>query len=92
MSLEQLVEEIIQDAMARGEFDNLPGASKPLNHDAYFALSEDERLTCTALKNAGYVPEEVALGKFRSSIFLFYRIVATVSPNGRNQALCDPAS
>ncbi len=61
MSLESLVDEIIQDAMARGEFDNLPGAGKPLNHDAYFSLPEDQRLAYTALKNAGYAPEEVEL-------------------------------
>ncbi len=61
MSLESVVEEIIRDAMARGEFDHLPGAGKPLDHEAYFALPEDQRLALTALKNAGYVPEEVDL-------------------------------
>jgi len=61
MSLESVVDEIIRDAMARGEFDRLPGAGKPLDHDAYFALPEDQRLALTALKNAGYVPEEVDL-------------------------------
>lgn len=63
MPLENVIEEIIQDAIARGEFDNLPGKGKPLDHDAYFALPEDQRLAYTALKNAGYVPEEVALLK-----------------------------
>jgi hypothetical protein len=61
MSLDKIVEEIIQDAMARGEFDDLPGAGKPLDLDAYFALPEDQRLAITLLKNAGYVPEEVDL-------------------------------
>jgi hypothetical protein len=55
------VEEIIQDAIARGEFDNLPGAGKPLDMDAYFALPEEDRLAYTALKNAGYIPEEVGV-------------------------------
>lgn len=55
------VEEIIQEAIARGEFDNLPGAGKPLDMDAYFALPEEDRLAYTALKNAGYVPEEVGV-------------------------------
>ena len=43
-----------------------PGPSRPpagcgqaLDHDAYFALPEDQRLAFTALNNAGYVPEEV---------------------------------
>jgi hypothetical protein len=63
MSLDSLIDEIIRDAMARGEFDHLPGRGKPLDHDAYFALQEDQRLAFTALKNAGYVPEEVDLLK-----------------------------
>lgn len=63
MALDRLIEEIIQDAMARGEFDNLPGKGKPLDHDAYFALPEDQRLAYTMLKNAGFVPEEVELLK-----------------------------
>ena len=47
MSLDRVVEEIIQAAMARGEFDNLPGQGKPLNPEAYFALPEDERMAIT---------------------------------------------
>ena len=61
MSLESTIEEIIQEAIARGEFDNLPGAGKPLDHDAYFDLPEDQRLAYTMLRNAGFVPEEVEL-------------------------------
>jgi hypothetical protein len=61
MALESVVDEIIRDAMARGEFDDLPGTGKPLDLDAYFALPEDQRLAITLLKNAGYVPEEVDL-------------------------------
>ncbi len=63
MSLESTIEEIIQEAMARGEFDNLPGKGKPLDHDAYFALPEDQRLAYAMLRNAGFVPEEVELLK-----------------------------
>ncbi len=61
MSLDRVVEEIIQAAMARGEFDNLPGQGKPLNLEAYFALPEDERMAITMLRNAGYAPEEIQL-------------------------------
>ncbi len=57
------VEQQIRDAMARGEFDNLPGAGKPQDHSGYFALPEDLRMGYTVLKNAGYVPEEVDLLK-----------------------------
>lgn len=61
MSLDRLVEEIISEAMARGEFDNLPGRGRPLDLDAYFSLPEDERAAITMLRNAGFVPEEVQL-------------------------------
>jgi hypothetical protein len=57
----KVVEEMIQEAIARGKFDNLPGAGKPLDMDAYFALPEEDRLAYTALKNAGYVPDEVGV-------------------------------
>lgn len=55
------VEEIILAAIERGEFENLPGAGKPLDMDAYFALPEEDRLAFTALRNAGFVPEEVGV-------------------------------
>lgn len=61
MSFESAVEEIIRAAMARGDFDNLPGRGKPLDMDAYFAAPEDMRLTYSVLRNAGYLPEEVQL-------------------------------
>lgn len=61
MALDRVVEEIIQAAMARGEFDNLPGRGKPLDLEAYFGLPEDERMALTLLRNAGYAPEEVQL-------------------------------
>jgi hypothetical protein len=63
MSLDRLVEEIIREAVARGEFDNLPGRGKPLKLDDYFALPEDERAAFKLLKDAGFVPEEVQLLK-----------------------------
>lgn len=61
MSIEKFIEEKITKAMADGEFDNLKGAGKPLNLDAYFAAPEDIRLGYTLLKNNEFVPEEVEL-------------------------------
>jgi hypothetical protein len=63
MSLDRLVDEMIRDAMARGEFDNLPGAGKPQNLDSYFAAPEDLRMAWSVVRNAGYLPEEVELMK-----------------------------
>lgn len=81
MSMDRVVEEIIQGAMARGEFDNLPGQGKPLDLDAYFALPEDQRLAYTALKNAGYVPAEVDL--LREINDLKERLAACAEPAER---------
>ena len=47
--------------MARGEFDNLPGAGKPLDLSAYFDTPEEMRLAYTVLKNAGILPQEAEL-------------------------------
>jgi len=61
MSLDQVVEAIIKEAMQRGEFENLPGQGKPLDLTTYFETPEEVRLAYTALKNAGMVPEEIDL-------------------------------
>ena len=63
MSFDKLVEEKIREAMARGEFDNLPGKGKPIDLDAYFATPEDVRVAYSMLKSSGFVPEEAQLLK-----------------------------
>lgn len=63
MSLEKVLEEQIQRAIAEGKFDNLRGAGKPLNLDDYFAAPEDIRVGYTLLKNNDFVPQEVELLK-----------------------------
>lgn len=57
------IEELIKDAMARGEFDNLPGKGQPLDLSAYFAAPEDVRMGYSMLKSGGFVPEEAQLLK-----------------------------
>ena len=61
MSLEKLVETVIQEAQERGEFDNLKGKGKPLDLTAYFETPEELRLALSTLKNANFVPAEVEL-------------------------------
>ena len=63
MSFDKLVEEKIRQAMAEGEFDNLPGRGKPLNLNSYFATPEEVRVAYSMLKSAGFVPEEAQLLK-----------------------------
>lgn len=62
------VENLIQEAIARGEFSNLKGKGKPLNLDEYFSLPEDMRAGFTVLKNAGVVPQEISLLKELSQL------------------------
>lgn len=63
MSIESAIEGMIKAAMARGEFDNLEGAGKPLDLSAYFNTPEDVRLGYSVLKANNFVPEEVELLK-----------------------------
>jgi hypothetical protein len=62
MPFEEIAERKIREAMEQGEFDNLPGAGKPLaGLDSYFATPENVRLGYSVLKNSGFVPEEVEI-------------------------------
>ena len=63
MSLEKIIDEKIAEAMANGEFDNLPGKGKPLDLDGYFATPEHLRMGYSILKGAEIIPEEMELLK-----------------------------
>ncbi len=63
MHFDKTVEAIIQEAMQRGEFDNLANQGRPLDLSAYFDTPEELRLAYSVLKNAGVLPEEVELLK-----------------------------
>ncbi|HVO87779.1 MAG TPA: DnaJ family domain-containing protein [Casimicrobiaceae bacterium] len=57
--LESLAEERILSALRAGEFDDLPGAGKPLKLDDEPLVPEEVRAAYRVLKNAGLVPPEV---------------------------------
>lgn len=57
--LDRLAEQRIAEAMARGEFDDLPGAGQPLELDDDTLVPEELRVAYRLLKNAGFVPPEV---------------------------------
>lgn len=59
MSFSKFIEEQLRNAIEAGEFDNLEGAGKPLNLDAYFNTPEDFRVGYSVLKSSKFVPEEV---------------------------------
>jgi DnaJ homologue, subfamily C, member 28, conserved domain len=61
VSFDKIVESIIQEAIARGEFENLPGRGRPIDLTEYFNTPEDMRVAQSMLKNAGMVPVEIEL-------------------------------
>ncbi|MFC3746729.1 DnaJ family domain-containing protein [Paenibacillus sp. GCM10012306] len=56
-----LAEQRIQEAMTRGEFQNLPGHGKPLEIEDLSGVPEDLRMSYKLMKNAGVLPEELTL-------------------------------
>ncbi len=59
LPLDAVAEERIQEAIRRGDFDNLPGAGKPLAFDDDLLVPAEVRVAHRILKNAGLVPVEV---------------------------------
>jgi DnaJ family protein C protein 28 len=58
-----LVEQRIQDAMANGEFDNLPGAGKPFRFNPNPYLEPGQEWAFDLLKRNGMAPGWIELGK-----------------------------
>ena len=58
---DKAVESLLQEAIARGEFDNLKNKGKKLDLTAYFNTQEELRIASSVLKNAGVKPPEVEL-------------------------------
>jgi hypothetical protein len=59
--IDQIVERRIAEAIDRGDFDELPGAGRPLELDDDRLVPEELRVAFRIMKNAGYVPEELRL-------------------------------
>jgi hypothetical protein len=62
------VEDQIQEAMARGEFDNLPGRGKPLQLDDDSHIPAELRMAYRILKRSGFPPGEVLMKKKVSAL------------------------
>ena len=60
---DKTIDSIIEEAIKRGKFDDLPGKGKPIDLTAYFETPEDVRAAHSMLKNAGFTPREVDLLK-----------------------------
>ena len=61
MDLSRIAENKIREAIARGGFDNLPGAGEPIDLEEYFRTPEHLRMAYSILKSARCLPEEVEL-------------------------------
>ena len=58
----------IAEAQKEGAFDNLPGEGRPLNLEDDSAVPEELRMAYKVLRNAGYLPPELADRKEINSI------------------------
>lgn len=58
---EIIAENLIREAQAKGEFENLEGMGKPLDLEEYFTIPEEMRMVYTMMRNANYQNQEVAL-------------------------------
>ncbi len=59
---EHWIDQQIREAQGRGEFDELPGAGKPLNLAAN-PYAQDRELAFKILKDSGYAPDWIELDR-----------------------------
>ena len=70
-SIERVVEDLVQEAMQRGEFKNLRGAGRPLAYDAdghSLFVDRSELALNRILARQGFVPEWVQLRRTIKSL------------------------
>lgn len=66
--IDKLAEQKICEAMAKGEFDDLPGQGRPLCLEDDNLVPEELRAGYHLLKNAGYLPPQVGIRKDIASV------------------------
>lgn len=59
-AIQLIAEKRISEALEKGEFDNLPGAGKPLKLEDDSHIAPELRMAYKILKNANCVPEEIS--------------------------------
>ena len=80
--LDLLAEQKIAAAIDAGEFDDLPGAGKPLDLDDDPLVPDDLRVAWRLLKNAGFVPPELAEARERVELV---RLLASIDDDGERR-------
>jgi hypothetical protein len=58
---ERLALERIEEAVRKGELDDLPGRGQPIDLSDYFSVPDERRLAYGMLRNAGVLPTEAQL-------------------------------
>lgn len=59
-AIQFIAEKRIEEAQARGEFDDLPGRGRPLEPEDMSHVPEELRMAYKILRNAGCLPPELA--------------------------------
>ncbi|HEX8012205.1 MAG TPA: DnaJ family domain-containing protein [Casimicrobiaceae bacterium] len=85
LALDALAEARIEEAMAQGAFDDLPGAGHPLVLDDDRLVPEVLRAAYRILKNAGFVPPEVEARHERNTLIAL--ITTLQSDEAKRRAL-----
>lgn len=83
-ALDEIAEARIRAAAERGEFEDLPGAGRPLSLDDDALVPGELRMAFKVLRNAGFVPEEVRL---RRDIAQVEDLLSSLAGDDRTQAL-----
>ena len=83
--IDQLAEARIAEAAARGAFDDLPGAGRPLVLDDDALVPEELRPAYRLLKNAGYIPPELTL---RREISDLRQLLRSLGDEAEEKAAC----
>ena len=86
MAFERIAEQRIREAMAAGEFDNLPNAGSRIDLEGYFSLPAHLRMAWSVLKSADCLPVEVLL---LNDVARLVREVAQAAPDQRDRLAAD---
>ncbi|WP_172200174.1 DnaJ family domain-containing protein [Saccharibacillus qingshengii] len=82
--LSWLAEQKIEEAVRRGEFDDLPGSGRPIVPEDLSGVPEELRVPYRILKNAGMLPEELQL---RKECLELEDLLAVCASGGEKQTL-----
>ncbi len=86
----ELVERKIREAIARGEFEDLPGKGKPVHIEEYPFTPPEWRLAFKILADAGFVPDWIALDREIRERMERWRSLAAQFARERDEGLASP--